>query len=64
VLGLDLGRGAKVSGELPVGAADLLRQRGPARAAKDYATSDRLREELAALGVQVTDTSAGQTWRT
>jgi hypothetical protein len=34
-----------------------------ARAAKDFATSDRLRAELAALGVVVTDGPDGQTWR-
>jgi cysteinyl-tRNA synthetase len=45
--------------ELPEGAAELLEQRAAARAARDYATSDRLRDELAALGVEVRDTSAG-----
>ena len=30
--------------------------------AKDWAASDRLRDELAALGVRVTDTPQGQTW--
>src|SRR5207237_8653410 len=64
VLGLDLARGAPVSGELPPGAADLLAKREAARAAKDFATSDRLRDELAALGVHVTDTPTGQAWRT
>jgi cysteinyl-tRNA synthetase len=63
VLGLDLGREAPEAGELPPGAAELLAQREKARAAKDFATSDRLRGELAALGVQVTDTARGQTWR-
>jgi cysteinyl-tRNA synthetase len=46
-------------GELPEGAAELLEQRAAARAARDYATSDRLRDELAALGVEVRDTSVG-----
>jgi cysteinyl-tRNA synthetase len=42
----------------------LLEAREQARATKDFATSDRLRDELAALGVAVTDTPGGQRWRT
>ena len=41
-------------------AAELLERRERARAARDWATSDRLREELAALGVKVADTPQGQ----
>jgi cysteinyl-tRNA synthetase len=65
VLGLDLGRAepAEEAGELPPGAAELLEQRARARAERDFATSDRLRGELAALGVTVTDTREGQQWR-
>jgi cysteinyl-tRNA synthetase len=48
---------------LPDGAAELLSQRDRARAAKDFATSDRLRGELAVLGITVTDTTDGQTWK-
>ena len=62
VLGLDLAR-ADETVELPPGAADLLERRERAREAKDFASSDRLRSELSALGVTVTDTPAGQTWR-
>jgi cysteinyl-tRNA synthetase len=62
VLGLDLGRGVEVPTELPPGAFELLEQRERARAERDYATSDRLRDELAALGVRVTDTREGQRW--
>ena len=64
VLGLDLARSAPESGGagLPTGAADLLERRERARRAKDFATSDRLRHELAALGVTVTDTPDGQAW--
>jgi cysteinyl-tRNA synthetase len=60
VFGLDLGA-APASGdaELPEGAAELLEQRAAARAAQDYATSDRLRDELAAMGVEVRDTPEG-----
>jgi cysteinyl-tRNA synthetase len=54
VLGLDLERreGAR---SLPPGAEELIARREAARAASDFATSDALREELKALGVEVTD---------
>ncbi|MGW0588030.1 cysteine--tRNA ligase [Streptosporangium sp. NPDC002607] len=57
-LSLDIGR----SRSLPGGAAELVEQRARARDAQDWATSDRLRDELAALGVKVVDTPEGQTW--
>jgi cysteinyl-tRNA synthetase len=43
--------------------AALLEQRAAARAAHDWAASDRLRDELAAAGVVVEDTADGQRWR-
>jgi cysteinyl-tRNA synthetase len=62
VLGLDLDR--ELSGrELPEGTAELLSAREAARAAKDWTTSDRLRDQLAAIGVMVTDTAEGQRWK-
>ncbi|GAC1505640.1 MAG: cysteine--tRNA ligase [Candidatus Dormibacteraceae bacterium] len=62
VLGLDLHRSsAEIT--LPDGAAAILEARERARAAKDFAVSDRLRAELAALGVAVTDTADGQRWQ-
>jgi cysteinyl-tRNA synthetase len=64
VLGLDLGRAPVADrGELPEGAARLLEQRERARAAKDYASSDRLREQLAEMGVVVIDSREGQKWK-
>ena len=62
VLGLDLDR-APLPGSLPDGASALLESRERARVAKDFVTSDRLRKELAALGVSVTDTTVGQRWQ-
>ena len=62
VLGLDLDR-AQPAGSLPEGATGLLEARAKARAVKDFATSDRLRNELATLGVAVTDTAEGQKWK-
>jgi cysteinyl-tRNA synthetase len=63
VLGLDLDR-PKADQSLPDGASSLLEAREKARAVKDFRTSDRLREELARLGVAVIDTAEGQRWRT
>jgi cysteinyl-tRNA synthetase len=61
VLGLSLDAPPEApDGELPAGAADLLEQRAAARAERDFATSDRLRDALAALGVEVRDTPDGQ----
>jgi cysteinyl-tRNA synthetase len=36
--------------------------RAPARAARNRATADRLRDELATIGVSVSDTADGQEW--
>ena len=41
----------------------LLDERADARAARDWAASDRLRDELAARGIAVEDTRDGQRWR-
>jgi cysteinyl-tRNA synthetase len=43
--------------------AALLEARAAARAARDWAASDRLRDELAARGIAVEDTRDGQRWR-
>jgi cysteinyl-tRNA synthetase len=59
VLGIDVGREARTTWEPTAAMRELMAQRDAARAAKDYATSDRLRDELAALGVEVMDTAAG-----
>ncbi len=68
VLGV-LGRNAPVAGAAPaedpafVSAVEsLLAQRAAARAAKDWPASDRIRDELAALGVTVKDGPQGATW--
>jgi cysteinyl-tRNA synthetase len=41
----------------------LVAEREAARQAKDFATSDRLRDELAEEGIEIMDTPAGPTWR-
>ncbi len=43
--------------------AALLVERATARAARDWAASDRIRDELAAAGILVEDTRDGQRWR-
>ena len=60
-LGLDLA--AEVGQVLPAGARELIDARERARAGRDFPAADRLRDRLAALGVEVTDTRAGTTWR-
>ena len=40
----------------------LLSERAKARANRDFAKSDELRDKLAAAGINVRDTAAGQVW--
>ena len=61
-LARDVGRAPAPPSELPAGAQVLIDARAAARSAKDWTESDRLRDELAALGVTVTDTADGQHW--
>jgi cysteinyl-tRNA synthetase len=49
--------------ELDDDARRLLDERAAARASQDWAASDRLRDELAGLGIAVEDTRDGQRWR-
>jgi cysteinyl-tRNA synthetase len=60
VLGLSLDAPPAAEAPLPDGAAELLERRTAAREARDFAASDALRDELAALGVEVRDTAEGQ----
>jgi cysteinyl-tRNA synthetase len=41
----------------------LVAERVAARAAKDYALSDKLRDDLATRGVEIMDSASGSTWR-
>jgi cysteinyl-tRNA synthetase len=63
IFGLDMSTEIGKIDVLPPGAAELLEQRERARSGKDWSGSDRLRDDLAALGVAVADTPEGQTWR-
>jgi cysteinyl-tRNA synthetase len=42
--------------------AQLIESRSAAKAARDFGEADRIRGELAAMGVQIKDTPAGTTW--
>ena len=41
----------------------VLELRAKAKAEKDWATSDKIRDELAAAGFEVKDTKDGVTWK-
>ncbi len=66
VLGLDLvrlvGRPRPAAPTLPAAAERKLAERAAARERQDFGASDRLRAELAGLGVSVADTPEGQAW--
>jgi cysteinyl-tRNA synthetase len=59
VLGLDLDRDAEAGWEPDEEVRRLVAERDAARSAKDYASSDRLRDELQARGLEVMDTPDG-----
>ena len=63
VLGLNLAAAAGQTQTLPPGAAELIERREAARAERDWAAADRLRQELATMGVDLADTRSGTTWR-
>jgi cysteinyl-tRNA synthetase len=43
--------------------AELLKQRTAARKRKDFASADAIRDSLAQLGVEVSDTPQGPRWK-
>jgi cysteinyl-tRNA synthetase len=59
VLALDLERDARTGWEPTEEMRDLVAERDAARAAKDYATSDQIRDRLQAMGLEVMDTPEG-----
>jgi cysteinyl-tRNA synthetase len=62
VLGRNSPVGGAPKGELAEKVDELLTRRAAARIARDWAESDRIREELTALGVTVRDGPSGPTW--
>jgi cysteinyl-tRNA synthetase len=53
---------AKLHGAVDALVSALLEQRSVARAAKDFATADAIRDQLKAAGIQLEDTAAGPQW--
>jgi len=51
------------SKELPEEAKELLEARRTARESKNFALSDQLRDQLLLLGISVSDSPSGQSWR-
>jgi len=63
ILGLEDEQGDGASAETIGGLMDIiLAERQKARAAKDWATCDALRDQLAKLGIRVKDTKEGSEW--
>ncbi|MEM7285872.1 MAG: DALR domain-containing protein, partial [Actinomycetota bacterium] len=60
VLGLELDAG-EVEADPEIDA--LVARRQEARAAKDFAEADAIRDQLQAMGIEVEDTAAGPVWR-
>ena len=53
---------SEASDDLATKVEVLLEARRAARAARDFAASDRVRDELAAMGVRIKDGPQGTTW--
>lgn len=62
ILDADGAQQAAAETDLPDELAALVAERQTARENKDWARSDELRDELAAVGVQITDTPEGPSW--
>ena len=54
--------GSEAEGALAPLVEALLAQRQEARAAKDFATADRVRDQLAAATIDIEDTAHGPRW--
>jgi cysteinyl-tRNA synthetase len=63
VLGLDLERLAREGFDIPPDVQQLVEDRDAARAEKDFAKSDEIRDRLTALGWEVMDSAEGTTVR-
>ena len=55
--------GAADSELSPEAINEMVEKRNAARAARDFAAADALRDELAAAGIQIEDGPGGTTWR-
>jgi cysteinyl-tRNA synthetase len=59
VLGLDIEKNQKINGEIPEEIKQLAAMREEARQNKDFATSDKIRDEIQAKGYSIEDTPKG-----
>jgi cysteinyl-tRNA synthetase len=55
-------REERLTGAVDALVSSLLRQRSEARAAKDFATADAIRDQLKTAGIELEDTPQGPTW--
>ena len=55
--------GFTVQGEGDPAIDELVKQRAEAKKAKDFATADRIRDELKAQGIEIIDTKTGAIWK-
>ena len=63
ILGLADEQAASGTGETLRGVVEMILDvRREAKASKDFATSDKIRERLTALGIQIKDTKEGTEW--
>jgi len=63
ILGLTDEQAASGTGETLRGVVEMILDvRREAKASKDFATSDKIRERLTALGIQIKDTKEGTEW--
>ncbi len=60
---LGLGLSEVKRAQLPVGAQELINKREELRKKGDFAGSDKIREQLAGMGVEIEDTPEGPNWK-
>ena len=63
VLGLNLCKSAERATSVDAEIADLIKEREQARAAKDWARADEIRNQLSERGIALEDTPSGTLWR-
>jgi len=56
------GSDQRLAGAVDALVAGLLEQRAAARASRDFATADAIRDQIQAAGITITDTPDGSQW--
>ena len=62
-IGVNASEGYMVQGEGDPAIDEIVKQRGEAKMAKNFAEADRIRDELKAQGIEVTDVPGGAVWK-